>query len=98
MKPLLLWVSLLAFSPIALAAGINLNAASQTELAALPAIGAVKAKSIVAYRTANGCFKSVSDLLKVQGMTQADVDAISGQVEAGSCPSGGPSKPSKAET
>ena len=98
MKRLLFLVSLFAFSTFALAATVDLNTAAQAQLAALPQIGPVKAKAIVDYRTANGCFKNVSDLLKVKGMTQANVDAISSLVVVGSCPRGGPPAPSKAQT
>ena len=97
MKRLLLLVSMLAFSSFVLAATVNLNAATEDQLAALPQIGSVNAKAIVAYRAANGCFKSVSDLLKVKGMTQAAVDAIKEQVVVGTCAQGGPGS-SKAQT
>lgn len=98
MKRLLLLFSWLAFSTLAIAATINLNAATQAQLAALQPIGAVKAKAIVDYRTANGCFKALSDLLKVKGVTQADVDAIASLVDVGSCPKGGSPAPAKAQT
>ncbi len=98
MKRLLLFVSLLAFSTLASAAPINLNAATRTELAALPNVGAVKAKAIVDYRTANGCFKNFSDVLKVDGMSQADIDGMNGLVVVGSCPRSGSPAASKAET
>jgi competence protein ComEA len=98
MKRLLFLVSLLAFSTLALAATLSLNSATQAQLAALAPLGAVKAKAIVDYRTTNGCFKSVSDLLKVKGMTQADVDAVKSLVVVGSCPRSGTSAPGKAQT
>jgi competence protein ComEA len=99
MKRLLLLVSLLAFSTLALAATtVDLNSATQAQIAALPKVGSTRAKAIVDYRTANGCFKSVSDLLKVKGMTQANIDAIDGLAVVGTCPSGGPPAPAKAQT
>ena len=98
MKRLLFSVSLFAFSTFALAATVNLNSATQAQIAALPQIGPIKAKAIVDYRTAQGCFKNVSDLLKVKGMTKADVDAIRSLVDVESCPQGGPSAPAKAQT
>ena len=97
MKRLLFLLSCLAFSTLAIAATVNLNSATQAQLAALPPIGAVKAKAIVDYRTANGCFKALSDLLNVKGVTQADVDAITSLVDVGSCPKSGPA-PAKAQT
>jgi len=98
MKRLLFLVSLLAFSTFALAATVNLNSATQAQIAALPQIGSTKAKAIVDYRTANGCFKSVSDLLKVKGVTKADVERIGSLVDVESCPRGGPPAPAKAQT
>jgi competence protein ComEA len=98
MKRFLLLVSLLVFSTLALADLLNLNMATQAQIAGLPNMSAVKAKAIVDYRTANGCFKSASDLLKVNGVTQADIDAIKSLAEVGICPRGGPPAPSKAET
>jgi competence protein ComEA len=96
-KRLLILVSLIAFSTLASAAALNLNSATQDQLAGLQPIGSVKAKAIIDYRGANGCFKSVNDLLKVKGMTQADVDAVKEQVVAGTCAQGGPGT-SKAQT
>ena len=98
MKRLLFFVSLLAFSTLVLAAPVNLNSATQAQLVGLPQIGTVKAKAIVDYRTANGCFKNVSDLLKVKGMTQANVDAIDTLVVVGSCPKKAAPLPGKAQT
>ncbi|ENW3355927.1 competence protein ComEA, partial [Neisseria gonorrhoeae] len=40
-------------------AAVNINAASQQELEALPGIGPAKAKAIAEYRAQNGAFKSV---------------------------------------
>lgn len=97
MKRLLCLVSLLVVSTLVWAATLNLNAATESQLAGLAPIGAVKAKAIVDYRTVNGCFKSIADLLKVKGITQADVDAVNSLVEVGSCPRGLPA-PSKAQT
>jgi competence protein ComEA len=98
MKRLLFLVSLLVFSTLASAAPINLNAATTAELAALPNVGAVKAKAIVDYRAANGCFKNVSDLLKINGVTQSDVNGMNDLVVVGICPRSRSPAASKAET
>jgi competence protein ComEA len=98
MKRLLFLVSSFAFSTFAFAATVNLNSATQAQIAPLPQMGPVKAKAIVDYRTANGCFKSVNDLLKVKGMTKADIEALKGLVDVASCPQGSPSAPAKAQT
>ncbi len=50
---------------------VNINTASQQELESLPGIGAVKAKAIIEYRTQNGYFLSIDDLMKVSGIGQS---------------------------
>ena len=47
---------------------ININTASASELQALPGIGPKKAGAIVSYRTANGAFGHVDDLVRVKGI------------------------------
>jgi competence protein ComEA len=97
MKRLPFLFALLVSSTLALAATINLNSATQAQLAGLPQIGPAKAKAIVDYRSSNGCFKSISDLNNVPGITQADVDAITAVADVGSCPRDG-AAPAKAQT
>ena len=54
---------------IASFAAVNLNTATEKELKALPGIGKVSAKAIVAEREANGDFADLKDLAKrVQGV------------------------------
>jgi competence protein ComEA len=50
---------------------ININRASTSELDSLDGIGPVIAKRIIAYRTLNGPFIAVEDLLKVSGIGDA---------------------------
>lgn len=52
-------------------AGIDINAASATELEALPGVGPVLAERIVAHRTERGPFRAVEDLLDVPGIGEA---------------------------
>ena len=51
---------------------VNINSASAEEIAdILTGVGLNKAKSIVAYRDANGAYKKVDDLLNVKGIGPA---------------------------
>jgi competence protein ComEA len=55
---------------------ININTASAELLDTLPGIGEVLAGRIVAYREANGPFRSVDELAEVDGISLAMVDKI----------------------
>jgi competence protein ComEA len=59
---------------------IDINSASETELETLPGIGEVLAATIVEYRTQNGPFASVEDLMDVSGIGPATLDEIRDQV------------------
>ncbi len=73
----LLFVILLATSAFA---KVNINTANVDELASLSGIGKVKAEAIVAYRTANGKFKTAEDLTKVKGIGDKTVEKIKGEL------------------
>lgn len=47
---------------------VNINLATTQELESLPQVGPALAKRIVDFRETHGAFKSVDDLLKVQGI------------------------------
>jgi competence protein ComEA len=47
---------------------VNVNTATADELESLPGIGAVTAQAIIDYRTENGPFSSVDELLDVSGI------------------------------
>ncbi|WP_229051428.1 ComEA family DNA-binding protein [Aeromicrobium sp. Leaf350] len=49
----------------------NLNTATADELDELPGVGPVTAQSIIDWRTENGSFTSVDDLLEVRGIGEA---------------------------
>ena len=55
---------------------IDINRAEPWLLDALPSIGEVIAQRIVDYRSENGPFKTIEDLLKVSGISQGTLDKI----------------------
>lgn len=55
---------------------VNLNTASVTELEVLPGVGPVTAQAIVDFRTENGGFTSVDELLEVSGIGDATLAEI----------------------
>ncbi|MFA5078029.1 MAG: ComEA family DNA-binding protein [Dehalococcoidia bacterium] len=62
---------------------VDLNRADSWLLQALPGIGEGKATQIVEYRTANGPFHSVDDLLKIRGFGKTAVDDLRAYVSVG---------------
>jgi competence protein ComEA len=55
---------------------IDINRAEPWLLEALPGIGEVTAQAIVDYRTENGTFREIEDLLKVSGIGPATFEKI----------------------
>ncbi len=55
---------------------LNLNTADATDLESLPGIGAVLAQRILDYRTQNGPFTALQDLLAVPGIGQKTLDEL----------------------
>lgn len=47
---------------------VDLNTADEQTLLALPGIGPARARAILAYRSAHGAFRSVSQLLHIKGI------------------------------
>jgi len=55
---------------------VNLNTASSEELQRLPGIGPTMADRILAYRTTNGGFRTVEDLMQVSGIGQKKFEKL----------------------
>jgi competence protein ComEA len=55
---------------------VNINTAAAAELEALPGVGEVIAQRIVDYRTANGPFTSVDQLLDVSGIGESTLESM----------------------
>lgn len=59
---------------------INLNTATEEQLMTLPGIGQAKAKSIVAWREANGGFTQIEDLMKIEGIKEGIYSKIENNI------------------
>ena len=57
-----------------------MNSASEMELRALPGIGPVRARALLAYRRDKGPFAAVSELRAVPGFTRSLVKKLEGLV------------------
>ena len=66
---------------------VNINTANAAELAeSLDGIGEAKAKAIVAYRTANGGFKTADALTEVKGIGAKTLERNAQFIKLGSAP------------
>lgn len=63
---------------------VDINTASEKELAELKGVGMAKAKAIIEYREAN-CFKDVNELAKVKGIGQKTVEKNLENLTASEC-------------
>lgn len=74
-RALLVVLCMACVAPLAQAGKVDINKADAAALQEnLKGVGPAKAKAIVAYRTANGEFKSVEDLTKVKGIGPALIE------------------------
>ena len=62
---------------------ININTATLAELDLLPGVGEVTAERIVQFREENGPYRSVDDLIHVQGISDRTIDGFRDQVTVG---------------
>ena len=62
--------------PISKDGKLNINTASAEELTMLNGIGEAIASRIVAYRTENGYFNSIDEIINVKGIGQAKFEEI----------------------
>jgi competence protein ComEA len=60
---------------------VNINKAPAADLEKILEIGPAEAQAIVAYRTANGAFKTASDLEKIPGWNSAKIEAIRKRIQ-----------------
>lgn len=85
---LVLGLLLVSFSAVlaeaqATAPKININTASAADLQNLPRIGPQIAQRIIDFRTQNGPFKRVEELMKVKGIGEKLFDQIKDRVMVG---------------
>lgn len=59
---------------------VNINQADVESLSSLKGIGEQKAQAIIEYRTANGHFKTIDDLLEVKGIGEKVLSANVGRI------------------
>ena len=62
---------------------VNINTASKEQLALLPGIGEIYAENILAYREEHGPFRKAEDLLNVDGIGPARLEAILDYITVG---------------
>jgi len=59
---------------------LDLNTATEDELAQLPGIGEELARRIVTYREENGPFKTVEELMDISGIGEGKFEALSDRI------------------
>lgn len=92
-------LALVASTGLATAAGkaaptgkVNINTATVEQLTALPGVGAKLAARIVEYRQKTGGFKSVNELMNVQGVGEKNLAKIQAFLTLEGAPKAAPAK------
>ena len=62
---------------------VNINTAGLDELMSLPGIGEVKAEAIIEYRSRNGPFEDISDIMRVSGIKESAYQQIQYRIKVG---------------
>ena len=60
---------------------ININTADKEQLITLPGIGESKAEKIIEYREKNGNFKSIDELMEIQGIKEGVFEKIKDRIK-----------------
>ena len=85
MKMILKNFVLVLFSVTHLFAIVDINNASSSELLELNGIGKAKSQKIIKYREENGCFKSIDELSRVDGISRSIVSNNRNILSIGVC-------------
>lgn len=64
-------------------AKVNINTATASELETLPRIGPAVAQRIIDFRTKNGSFKRIEDIMKVRGIGEKVYETIKDMITVG---------------
>jgi len=64
-------------------AKVNINTASAAELGTLPRIGPAIAQRIIDFRTKNGAFKRIEEIMKVQGIGEKVYEGLKDLITVG---------------
>ena len=62
---------------------LDINSATKAQLMELPGIGEILAEEIIAYRSKNGSFESVDDLILVEGIGEKKLSQIEHMIKTG---------------
>ena len=59
---------------------VNINTAGEEELCTLPGVGSSKARSIIAYREQNGAYRTIEEIMNVEGIKDGVFQKIKGSI------------------